>query len=92
MQQELYRRVDEVLHYVWDPIGVAGDPATRDEYDSYVPQVFSLTIHGGSAADIAAYLTSITVERMGLSRAEAHDLRAAELVVVWREALHERYA
>ncbi len=26
---ELYRRVDEVLYYVWDPIGVASSPAAH---------------------------------------------------------------
>jgi hypothetical protein len=31
-QNELYKRVDEVLHYVWDSIGVAGEPHARDEY------------------------------------------------------------
>jgi hypothetical protein len=40
--KELYRRVDEVLHYIWDPIGVCGIPEARDEYNSYLPQVFSM--------------------------------------------------
>ena len=44
--KELYRRCDEVLHYLWDPIGVKGCPGARDEYDSYVPQVFSLVLKG----------------------------------------------
>jgi hypothetical protein len=39
-QDELYRRTDEVLHYIWDPIGVAGVPEARDEYDSYLPHAF----------------------------------------------------
>ena len=38
--EELYRRVDEVLHYIWDPIGVAGAPMARDEYYAYLPQIF----------------------------------------------------
>jgi hypothetical protein len=29
---ELYRRVDEILYYVWDPIGLAASPAARNEY------------------------------------------------------------
>ncbi len=36
----LLRAVDEVLYYVWDPIGINDDPTVRDEYYSYVPQVF----------------------------------------------------
>ncbi|CAD6563044.1 hypothetical protein ACFQ3P_41525 [Paraburkholderia sabiae] len=39
---ELHRRVDEVLFYVWDPIGVANSPAARDEYYGYLPIVFSM--------------------------------------------------
>lgn len=38
--KKLYQRADEVLHYVWDPIGLASMPAARDEYRGYLPQVF----------------------------------------------------
>ncbi|MDO5653298.1 MAG: hypothetical protein Q4G39_04265 [Brachymonas sp.] len=92
MQQELYRRIDEVLHYVWDPIGVSGDPAARDEYDTYLSQVFSLAVRGAVAKDIAVYLTDATVQQMGLSAREEHDLHVAELVVAWREALKRRWS
>ncbi len=64
---ELYRRVDEVLFYVWDPIGVATSPTARDEYYGYLPIVFSmLQGEGANASIIAAYLDSIASERMGL--------------------------
>ena len=43
--EELYRRVDEVLHYILDPIGVSGIPQARDEYYSYLPGVFQLVKH-----------------------------------------------
>ena len=36
---ELHRRTDEVLHYIWDPIGVSGVPTARDEYSGYVPRL-----------------------------------------------------
>jgi len=36
-ENELRQRTDEVLHYLWDPIGVAGAPGARDEYWSYLP-------------------------------------------------------
>ena len=52
--EDLYRRIGEVLHYVWDPIGVSGYPEARDEYDMYLPQVFSLAIRGASADETAA--------------------------------------
>jgi len=31
-EKELYRRTDEILHYLWDPIGVSDTPQARDEY------------------------------------------------------------
>jgi hypothetical protein len=40
--KERYKRTDEVLHYIWDPIGIAGAPEARYEYHSYLPHVFSL--------------------------------------------------
>ena len=40
MDAELFSRVDEVVHYVWDPIGVAQEPWARDEYNSYLSQIF----------------------------------------------------
>ncbi len=63
---ELYRRVDEVLFYLWDPIGVSEAPEARDEYYTYVPQVFSMVQSNTSANEIADYLQNIAREAMGL--------------------------
>lgn len=52
----LYRAVDEVLHYIWDPIGVSGVPEARDEYQGYLPQVFKLVRERQSEETIANYL------------------------------------
>jgi hypothetical protein len=89
----LYRRVDEVLHYVWDPIGVAGTPEARDEYDSYAPHVFSMLIHDASSAEIAKFLVTTETEAMGLSGSERVQERADEVVQIlerWREYIRER--
>jgi hypothetical protein len=29
-ETELRRRIDEVLHYIWDPIDVRGEPHARE--------------------------------------------------------------
>ena len=44
LELELYKRCDEVLHYVWDPIGISDVPEARDEYESYLPTVWRLVI------------------------------------------------
>jgi hypothetical protein len=69
----VYRRVDEILHYVWDPIGVAGAAGARDEYDGYVPQVVAMLFEGCTADAIASHLSTIETESMGLSRSADRD-------------------
>jgi len=34
--KELKNRNDEVLYYIWDPIGVSDEPCARIEYTAYV--------------------------------------------------------
>ena len=64
---ELYRRTDEVLYYLWDPIGISDDPDARDEYYDYLGHVFTLLKGTKDGADIGQYLTWASKERMGLS-------------------------
>lgn len=87
----LYRAVDEVLHYVWDPIGVASVPQARDEYHGYLSQVFGLVREASSLTAIADYLTRITVDCMGLDPRPEHDREVAELLLEWRQVNDERH-
>jgi hypothetical protein len=89
---ELCQRIDEVLHYIWDPIGVRTEPNARDEYESYLPHVFSMVKHGVSAAALARHLQEITTGRMGLSSVETHDLEVAQLILDWQRTVAEKYA
>jgi len=66
-QMELYRATDEVLHYIWDPIGVSDAPNARDEYWGYLPKVFKMLIDESPKEKIADYLLEIEEERMGLN-------------------------
>lgn len=86
--EELYRRVDEVLHYLWDPIGVAGTPEARDEYYGYLPHVFALLKTSTDGDDIAEYLLSIEKDRMELkvdSSSRQRVSRAVETLLRYRE-------
>jgi hypothetical protein len=85
-ESQLYSRCDEVLHYIWDPIGVAGSPFARDEYESYVPSVFSLLHRGADAKTIAEHLTKMATESMGLRAACDQDRKVAEILLEWRQA------
>ncbi|KVR82630.1 hypothetical protein WK26_11660 [Burkholderia vietnamiensis] len=85
---ELYRRVDEVLYYVWDPIGVAYSPTARDEYQGYLPKVFAMLREGMDAAHVAAHLDSVATESMGLNANPEHSKRVAELLLNWKTEIY----
>jgi len=81
----LYRMVNEVLHYVWDPVGVADMPRARDEYYAYVPAAFELLRDGADVAALAAHLDGIAAEQMGLSPDDTRSLKASRMLIEWRE-------
>ena len=86
-EMKLYRQVDEILHYMWDPIGVAGIAQARDEYYSYLPQVFKLVLDNKNKNEIASYLTEIEINRMGLTANTKVALKVAEILLKNREAI-----
>lgn len=92
-QAELYRRVDEVLHYMWDPIGVAGTPEARDEYHSYLPHVFSLLVHHAPESEIVSFLTKTETETMGLSnsqRVQEHAAKIVQILIRYRDVISKK--
>jgi len=70
--EELRRRVDEILYYIWDPIGVAAEPSTRDEYERHVAGLISLLETNADSKQIAAYLDDIAKNHMGLQTNDKH--------------------
>lgn len=87
---ELSQAVDEVLHYVWDPIGVSRAPEARDEYTAYALQVLKMLQEGADVGTLADYLGLVTSERMGLTSNAQHDLDVARLLVRWRDVVRDR--
>lgn len=86
-EKELYLRVDEVLHYLWDPVGVSHMPMARDEYQSYIPQVVALLNENASVEQIASYLNAVATKRMGLSENCDAALHVAGVLLEWKAAL-----
>ena len=89
---DLYRAVDEVLHYLWDPIGISSIPEARDEYHGYLPHVFGMVRSGADEAAIATYLGEVVTERMGLSANTAHDQNIAQVLLAWRISIANKSA
>lgn len=81
----LHQRTDEVLHYVWDPIGSAHHPEARDEYSGYVPHVVGLLASGADEETVAEYLEDVRTGYMGMPAAADRTRRVAVLLVRWRD-------
>lgn len=90
--KELSRRIDEVLFYVWDPIGVADEPCARGEYVSYVPMVRKLVDQNDDIKPISSHLTDIERENMGLSPNKKQCDYTAELLLRHKQAIKKGYA
>ena len=88
-EADLYKRCDEVLHYIWDPIGVSRSPGARDEYYSYLPHVFARVRDNAEPEEIAEYLTEVVTLRMELRANPEHALTVAEVLLDWREWIWE---
>jgi len=89
-QNTLYKRTDEVLHYLWDPCGVAGCPQARDEYYSYLPQVFALLQEGADETAITDYLIGVERESMGLTPDRERVQQVAAVLVDYRNTIREQ--
>jgi len=81
-QKILYQQIDEILWYEWDPIGVNVYEEARDEYCSYLPQIFSLKIHGADEETIATALFKIETQTMCLLGNLEHCREIAAKIVV----------
>ena len=84
-QMELYRRVDEILFYKWDLIGISDTDCPRDEYHMYLPLVFKHALNDRAPDSLTEYLTSVTTEGMGMSANKEHDKAIAKLIFSVKE-------
>ena len=87
----LYRAVDEVLHYLWDPIGVASVPEARDEYHCYLPAIFvAISRTGVPKTNLPSTWVAFATNRMGLSARPDHDRAIARHLLNWKAALSDQ--
>lgn len=77
---KLTQRVDEILYYTWDPIGVSDTPACRNEYSSYTATVVKCVLKE-DLKSIAAQLNKLELTSMGLKPNEVKNLEVAKLLL-----------
>ena len=87
--KELFRRIDEVCHYRWDPIGVSDTAYARSEYQSYVPVIFR-HVKAGDFNAIVEHMKFVVTDHMGLSFDEESAKQAALLMLEWKKVIDER--
>ena len=61
----LYKRIDNILWFDWDPIGIRKH-GPRDEYQSYIAGIFRLRKLNSNREEIAKLLYKFETERMGM--------------------------
>ena len=76
--------VRDILRRDWDPIGIAGAAAALDEYDGYADGVLALLRDLRPAAEIAAWLTAVEKDDLGLTPGPSRALVVAERLVALR--------
>jgi hypothetical protein len=90
--KELSKRIDEILYYQWDPIGVSEEPFARDEYTGYVGSILSIVLRTDEINDISKLLDEIQENRMGLKPTPislAHSKKIANLLIQHKNAIQE---
>ena len=87
--KELFRRIDEVVHYIWDPIGVSDTAYARTEYQSYVPQIFG-RVKAGDWESIVEYMKLVATDHMGIGFDEKRAKQAVELMLEWKKVIDDR--
>jgi hypothetical protein len=83
-------RIDEILYFIWDPIGVSDEPDARAEYLSYVPQFSYLLSNNVTKEDIVNQLLRIEQDDIGLPTNKNRAVIVADLLIGVKNAIDEK--
>jgi len=86
---EMHKRVDEILFYIWDPIGVSPNPFARAEYSSYARGVLSIVEQSDTIEPISEHLARIIKEYMEIIPDKKRCDYTAELLLQNKQAIIE---
>jgi len=86
----LYARIDEILYFIWDPIGVSDEPDARAEYLSYVPQFSYLLSNNATKKEIVNQLFRIGQDDIGLPTNKNRAVIVADLLIGVKNAIDEK--
>ena len=79
-QIKLCKSIDDILWFDWDPIGI-NKIGIRDEYNSYLSQVYQLKVNGATEMEIAKYLDKAITASMGMESNIEFNKKIAEKII-----------
>ena len=79
---ELFRRIEEVVHYIWDPIGIREHPGARDEYSGYLTAIYE-NVKSEDLESLVEYMKWV-VGNMGLNFNREDAYKAARVMLKWK--------
>jgi bacterioferritin-associated ferredoxin len=85
-QKILFEFIDDLLWYEWDPLGIS-EHGSGDAYQSYVPQIFDLTVGNATVEQIAARLRSLETGTIGVGGDFDKCKRVAQIIVQKKQAV-----
>ena len=80
-ESELYKGIDGIIWFEWDPLGVNGFEDARDEYYSYLPSLYEKLIKGDDIKEISNYLNHIETVTMGLQGNSQKNIEIAKKLI-----------
>ena len=87
--REYQASIRQILMKEWDPIGVSDIPEAQDEYDSYVPHIYSQLIHHKSEQEVFDNLWKIETDRMGLYGNRQRTEKVTKMLMELREQIEK---
>jgi hypothetical protein len=79
-QKDAYTRMDEILFYLWDPIGMGRTNWARNEYESYVSKLYEIAMAADDPKPIQEYLEWITREMLDMFNGFEKNVETGELI------------
>ena len=85
---ELWDRIEEVVHYIWDPIGICDIPDARNEYSAYVNEIYT-RVKIGDEEKVLEYMKWVVEDRMGMAWNHESAKKSSAIMMIWRNKCME---
>ena len=91
-EKEFYNRIDEILHYIWDPIDISGIPPARDTYKIDVATIYDMFMNKKPAEELVRTLTFMSNKRDGVKPSISRDEKVIKIISeYYYHIFHEVY-